>query len=153
MFYQLGKNRPEWVPEVISHWLRRRLAVFAAKGEDLKRADVFGNDQFAVEPVGNAAVNAPVEFVGHVLPVILEISDRAVYDDAAPPKHDSVWPTLIKTRHLGADGACLAGLDTALAKLARDGHDLRPVIDELRRRDTYIANHLLQVLYAAGADQ
>jgi hypothetical protein len=153
MFYQLGKKRPEWVPEVISHWLRRRLALVTSTDKNLKRADVFGDDQFAAEPIGNAAENAPTEFVRHVLPVILEISDRAVYEDAAPPKHDAVWPTLIKTRHLRADGACLVGLDTALAKLARDGHDLRTVIDELRRRDTHIANHLLQVLYTAGADQ
>lgn len=153
MFYGLGEDRPEWVPEVISHWLRRRLAVLATTGEDLKRGDLFRHDQFAAEPIGSAATNAPAEFVRHVLPVILEISDRAVYDDAVPPKHDAVWPTLIKTQHLGADGACLMGLETALGKLARDGHDLRAVIEDLRRRDTNIANHLLQVLYTAGADR
>jgi hypothetical protein len=153
LFYQLGKRRPEWVPEVVSHWLRRRLTVLATAGEDLKRRDLFGHDQFAAEPIVNAATNAPAEFVGHVLPVILEISDRAVYEDALPPKHDAVWPTLIKSQHLGVDGACLVGLDTALAKLARDGHDLRSVIDELRRRATNIANHLLQVLYTAGVDR
>jgi hypothetical protein len=153
MFYELGKRRPEWVPEIIAHWLRRRIAVLAAKGEDLGRGDVFGQDQFAEEPIGNAATNAPIEFLQHVMPVILDLCDGTVYEDAEPPKHDAVWPLLIRSDHLGADGACLAGLDMALATLARDGHDLRPVIDELRRRDTYIANHLLQVLYAAGANR
>jgi hypothetical protein len=154
LFYELGNKRPEWVPEVIAHWLRRRIAVLEAKGEDLKRADVFGYDQFGAEPIGNAAPNAPIEFVQHVLPVILEISDRAVYEDAAPPKRSAVWPSLIKSDHLvDADDACLAGLATALATLARNAHDLRPAIDELRRHDTYIANQLLQVLYTAGADR
>ena len=152
IFYRLGKARPAWIPEVISHWLRRRLAVLAATGETVER--VFGHDEFAADPIGNAAMNAPAEFVEHVLPVILEISDRTAYDDATLPKRDAVWRRLItKTRHLDVDSACLEGLDTALATLARNGHDLRPVIDELRPRDTYVANHLLQVLYAAGADR
>jgi hypothetical protein len=74
------------VPEVISHWLRRRLAVLTATGDNLKRTDVVGHDQFAADPVGTAATNVPAEFVRHVLPVILEISDRAVYDDAIAAK-------------------------------------------------------------------
>lgn len=153
MFYQLGKRRPEWVPEVIAHWLQRRLAILAAKGENPRRAEVFGHDQFAEEPIDDAATNAPALFVEHVLPVILEISDQAVYEDAVPPKHDAVWPTLIKSDHLGAEGACLTGLDMALSTLVRDGHDMRAVIDELRRRDTHIANHLLLGAYTAGADR
>lgn len=153
MFYQLGKQRPQWVPEVIAHWLRRRTAVLAAKGEALGRAEIFGYDQFAEEPIGDAAAKAPLEFVRHVLPVILDLSDRAVYKDATPPKHDAVWPILIKSDHAGADGACITGLNTALKRLARDGHDLRAVIDDLRRRDTYVANYLLQVLFTAGANR
>lgn len=153
MFYELGKRRPQWVAEVIAHWLRRRIMVLEEDGKELGRAEVFGHDQLAEEPIGDAAANAPLEFVQHVLPVILDLSDRTVLADAAPPKHDAVWPTLMKSDHLGADGACLTGVGRAIATLAHDGHDLRPVIDELRRRDTYIANHLLQVLYTAGADR
>lgn len=77
MFYQLGKDRPEWVPEVISHWLRRRLVVLGAEGKDLRRSEVFGDDRDAAEPIENAAMKASPEFVRHVLDVILEISDGA----------------------------------------------------------------------------
>jgi hypothetical protein len=55
MFYQLGKRRPEWVPEVVAHWLRRRLAVLAANDEDPNRTALFGHDQFAREPIDMAA--------------------------------------------------------------------------------------------------
>lgn len=153
IFYDLGKKRPLWVPEVIASWVRRRITVLVAKGENLGRSGIFGHDQFAEEPIADAAKSAPLEFVQHVLPVILDLSERAVHKDAVRPKTDAVWPALIKSDHMGADGACLAGLDTALATLARDGHNLDPVIEDLRRRDTYIANHLLQVLYTAGADR
>lgn len=153
IFYSLGQRRPQWVPEVIAHWLRRRIAVLAEGGDDLKCADVFGDDQCAAEPIIKAASSAPREFVRHVLPVLLDVSDGAACEGAAPPRHDAMWPMLIRSKHLGPDDACLAGLATALATLASDGDDLRWVIDELQRRDTYIANHLLQVVYAAGADR
>lgn len=61
MFYELGKRRPEWVAEVVARWLRRRMAVVAAKGEDLKRGTLFGHDQFAEKPIVNAAANSPME--------------------------------------------------------------------------------------------
>lgn len=54
LFYRLGKRRPEWVSEVISHWLRRRLEVLTTTGEDLTRGDLFGHDPFGAEPIGDA---------------------------------------------------------------------------------------------------
>ena len=33
MLHNLGAKRPEWVPEVVAHWLRRRLAVIRGAGE------------------------------------------------------------------------------------------------------------------------
>ena len=153
MFYQLGQRRPEWVPEVISHWLRRRLALCAAEDADLARDGIFRGDDFAREPIGNAAANAPIEFVRHVLPVVLELVELAVYGDTQAPRRDSLWPMLVKRNHLGADDACLSGLAAALAALSRGGHDLRLVISDLRGRTSYIANYLLQTVYEAGADR
>jgi hypothetical protein len=153
LFHGLGKGRPEWIPEVISHWLRRRIAKVLASDGMLTRTNLFAYDQFAQPPISTAAKNAPVEFVKHVLAVVLEICDLAVYHAAALPRRDTVWPILIKSDHPRAEDACLAGLATALGTLAGDGADMREVIDDLRHRDTYIANHLLQVLYTAGADR
>ena len=153
MLHNLGENRPEWVPEVLAHWLRRRLTVICTAGEDLRQGEeLLGYDQSAVKMLDTSAKRAPAVFVEHVLPVVLEISDFALTGDEMP-KRDTVWPILIKTEYPGGEDACLSALAGTVATLAREGgEDLRDVIADLRRRDTHIANHLLLALYAgAGA--
>ena len=151
MLYGLDKNRPEWVPEVLAHRLRRRLEVIRAEGGDLRRREIFGQNHSAAEMISKSAERAPAVFVERVLPVVLDISDSALTGDT-PPKRDAVWPILIKTDHPDGEGACLLGLTRALATLAREGTaDLRDEIAGLRRRDTHVANHLLLALYTGGA--
>ena len=147
----LGKSRPEWVPEVMAHRFRRRLAVVRASGRDLRTREFFGYEQSAAVMFNTSAKHAPAVFVEHVLPVVLEISDSALIG-GTPPKRDAVWPLLVKTDYPGGEEACLLELAGALATLARDGTaDLRDVIPDLRRRDTHVANHLLLALYTGGA--
>ncbi len=144
------ETHPEWVAEVLAHRLRRRFKILRDVGERLNRRNLIGYDRSAAEIFSGSAERAPAEFVRHVLPVVLQISDAALTDDK-PPKRDSVWPVPIKTEHPGGEDACLAGLVGALAALAREGAaDLRNVIADLRRRDTHVANHLLLALYAGG---
>ena len=151
MLHNLRENRPEWVPEVLAHRLRRRLTVIRTAGEDLRQGEEFlGYDQSAAKMFDTSAKRAPAVFVEHVLPVVLEISDFALTGDA-PPKRDAVWPILMKNEYPGGEDACLSGLAGAVTTLAREGGaDLRDVIADLRRRDTHIANHLLLALYAGG---
>ena len=151
MLHNLGENRPEWVPEVLAHWLRRRLTVIRTAGEDLRQGEeLLGYDQSAAKMFDTSAKRAPAVFVEHVLPVVFEISDFALTGDELP-KRDAVWPILIKTEYPRGEDACLSGLAGAVATLAREGgEDLRDVIADLRRRDTHIANHLLLALYAGG---
>ena len=150
MLYELSENCPEWIPEVLAHRLRRRLAVMHAVGETLGRWELLGYDDSVVE-AEKSATQAPAAYVEHVLPVVLEISDSALTGDK-PPKYDAVWSVLIKSEFRSGEDACLAALAGALATLARDGSTaLRDVIADLRRRDTHIANHLLLALYAGGA--
>ena len=151
MLHGLGENRPEWVPEVMAHRFRRRLAVVRASGRDLRTREFFGYEQSAAVMFNTSAKHAPAVFVEHVLPVVLEISDSALIG-GTPPKRDAVWPLLVKTDYPGGEEACLLELAGALATLARDGTaDLRDVIPDLRRRDTHVANHLLLALYTGGA--
>ena len=153
MLYGLEKNRPEWIPEVLAHRLRRRLAVIRAAGEHLGRRELLGYDGSAVKMIHESAERVPAVFVEHVLPVVLEISDSALTGDK-PPKYDAVWTVLIKSESRNGEDACLAALAGALATLAQgDSAGLRDVIAELRRRDTHIANHLLLALYAGGASR
>ena len=148
----LGKKRPDWIPEVLAHRFRRRLAVVRADGGDLRGWKFFRHDRSAAVLFNTSARHAPAVFVEHVLPVVLEISDFFALSSNTPPKHDAVWPILTKTDHPGGGEACLPELAGALATLAREGAtDLRDVIADLRRRDTHVANHLLLALYTGGA--
>ena len=151
VLHNFGEIRPEWVPEVLAHRLRRRLTVIRAAGEDLGERELLGCDYSAVEMIAKSAERAPAVFVEHVLPIVLEISDSALTGDK-PPKHDAVWSILVKTEHPDGEDACLSRLASALAALAREHSlDVRGVITDLRRRDTHIANHLLLALYRGGA--
>ena len=153
MLYGLDENRPEWVPEILAHRLRRHLAIIRADDGDFRSRELLGYDHSAVEMINKSAERAPAAFVEHVLPVVLDISDSALTGDT-PPKRDAVWPILIKTDHPGGEEACLLALAGALATLAREcTADIRGVIPDLRHRDTYVANYLLLALYAGGASR
>ena len=149
--HALGENRPEWIPEALAHRFRRRLAVVRADGGGLPGWKFFRDDQSAAVLFNTSARHASAVFVKHVLPVVLEISDSALFGDT-PPKLDAVWPILTKTDHPRGEEECLPELAGALATLAREGAtDLRDVIADLRPRDTHVANHLLLALYTGGA--
>ena len=149
--HDLIEHRPEWVPEILAHWLHRRLAIIHANGEDLGRTEIFGDDFSAAEMFDKSAESVPAVFVERVLPVVLEISDSTLIGDT-PPKRDAVWGSPIKTSNPSVKDTCLSGLSGALAALAReDSTGLREVIADLRQRDTHVANHLLLALYTGGA--
>ena len=151
LLYPLGKNRPEWIPEVLACRLRRRLAVMRAAGKNLCSGEILGYAHAAAEMLLRSAEQAPAAFVKHVLPVILQISDAALTGDT-PPRRDTVWPWLMRISNPSDEAACLSGLASALAALAsKDANDLHNVIAGLRSRDTYVSNHLLLALYRGGA--
>ena len=151
LLYGLRENRLDWVAEVTAHRLRRRRSIVPAHGGTPSREDLFGRDPFAGKVLLESANEAPVAFVEHMLPVVLEISDSAVTGDTRP-KRDAVWSVLVKTKRPDGEEASLEGLAGALAALAGDHTvDLDNRIAELRRRGTHVANHLLLALYAGGA--
>lgn len=146
----LGEHRPEWVPEVVAHRLRRRLAVLSATGQDLGGHDLPGYDDHAAAMFARAAEHAPDAFVEHVLGPLLDVSDATLTGDR-PPRHDAVWPIVTRTEYPEADHACLDGLAAALAARARhDEQGLADIVADLRRRDTHVANRLLLALYAGS---
>lgn len=107
MFYDLEATRPEWIPELIAHWLRRRLSLTRSQNERVDWNTLFKHDNFASKPIQIAGAKAAASFVREVLPVILEITDAAAHEDVALPKHDAVWPIIFKSEHLMAQDACL----------------------------------------------
>lgn len=157
MLHGLAKARPAWVPEVIAHWLRRRVALIrqqaTAEGGKPNWHDIFNHDDFGTKYFHEAATKAPAAFVQNVLPIVTEISDAAVYDhESSPPKRDAVWPILFDSQHDFADSACRNALVAALEALAKEEPEtLDDDVAALRRRETYIANFLLLSLFKAGA--
>ena len=151
MLYGLEKSHPEWIPEVLAHRLRRRLAIIESAGEKPGRWELIGDDHSVAEMAEKSATQAPAAYVEHVLPVVLEISDSALTEDD-PPRRDAVWPYLIRSEHPSGEYACLSALAGALATLGLEGTtNLKDMISDLRHRDTHIANHLLLALFAGGA--
>lgn len=156
LFYGLGKVRPGWVAEIVAHWLRRRIALIRPQRNEHGRVpwgDLFNHDSFGQDELYESATNAPFEFIEHVLPVVLEIADAAVYEGKDKmPLRDCVWPFLMKTKHESIEAALITALTYAFTKCAETPeYDLSGVIDELQRRNTYIANLLLLSLYTSGA--
>jgi hypothetical protein len=156
MFNKLGEEQPRWMTEVIAHWLIRRACLIQPlqMGEKVNWGDLFNHDNFASKHFHDAAAKAPEAFVQHVLPVLLEISDAAIYESkSSPPKPDFVWPVLRNMGYESPEGACRNALTMALKALAKNTAEiLHSVVPELQRRETSFANFLLLSAYTAGAE-
>ena len=151
MLYGLGEARPEWVPEILGHRLRRRFTVVRAAGRDMGGSQFLEYDGIAAEMIHKAGQRAPMAFVEHLLPVVLEISDATAHGDT-PPRRDAIWPPVILPEEPRGEDACLPALAAALAASAGDGAPVPDgAIAALRCRKTHVANHLLMAFYSGGA--
>lgn len=158
MLYGLAEARPEWISEILAHWLRRRLVLVQQQKDvdgRVQWSDIFGHDDFGSPQIHKAAEKTPVIFVQSVLPIILAITDAAVRNDKPdPPRRDEVWQTLFKNEHESIDEACLSSLVYALQRIAVESPDsLDAAVASLRMRNTYIANFLLLNLYSANGSR
>ncbi len=156
MLHGLGTAQPEWLPEVIAHWLRRRIELVqqvVPSGETPNWRDLFPQENFIWEDFHQSATKEAATFVLHVAPVLLEAADAAVtVQDNQLPRHDSIWPFLVQGDRHSLRSTCLDSLTRALEALAKtESETLTKILDELRRRDTYISNYLLQHLYISRA--
>ena len=155
MMYDLGKERPAWISEVLARWLLRRFSIVQKNTDSGGRPDwynLFGHDDFGSEPLSNSATKSPDKFVQRVLPVVLKITDETVYEGQEPPKRDAVWSLLLDSAHVSVSQACREAIAVALEKLAeRKAESITETFAELRSRETYMANYFLLRAYTAGA--
>lgn len=152
---RVADKRLEWIPEVLAHWLSRRFSIIRETKDGMGRPDwwnLFNHDGFGSEHIYDSAAKFPEEFVRHVLPAVLKITDETVYtEDKARPKRDPVWSYLINSEHASIDQACRQALAGAVEKLAETKSDgIAEILTKLRSRDTYMANYLLLRAYTAG---
>jgi hypothetical protein len=154
MFYDLEKTHPGWVAELLAHWLRRRMILINRVQGDatVNWKNLFNHDNFGRDTVYEAAHNAPCDFVRHVLPAVLEISDAAAYKGRSEHlQRDAVWPALIITEHESLDAAVLTSLAGALKTCGETPHTfLTTIVRQLQSHDTFVANILLLKIFAGG---
>ena len=158
MLGNLGKKRPEWIPEVLKYWLLRRFSITqktmdsGGKPDRLHWRNLFSHDGFGSEPICNSATKCPDVFVRSVLPVVLKITDETAYGEGQDrPKRDAVWSYFFGREHPSIDESCREALAVALGKLADMELDgIGEILADLQSRDTYMANYLLLRTYTAG---
>ena len=152
------KKRPDWISEVLAHWLLRRFSIIQKAVDSDGRpnwrtwSNLFNHDEFGSDPIHNSATKFPDKFVQHVLPVVLKITEETICEGQTPPKRDAVWSYLFNSEHPSIDESCREALAVALEKLADVELDgIGEILAELQSRDTYMANYLLLRAYTAGA--
>ena len=155
--HSLKDERADWIPEALSHWLLRRLSIIQ-EASDLGASpnwnDLFNYYDSDSKPIYDSATKFPEKFVQHVLPVILKISDAAVYQGHKDlPNHDKVWWTFRFGREYESiEEVCRKAIALAVEKLAEKKSDrIDEILTKLRIRETYMANFLLLRAYTAGA--
>ncbi len=156
---RVEEKRPEWIPEVLAHWLLRRFSIIQNTEDSGGKLDwrswrnLFGYDGFGSEPICDSATKCPDKFVHHVLPAVLKITDETVYGEGQDrPKRDAVWSYFFGREHPSIDESCREALAVALEKLAEMELDgIGDILTEIQSRDTYMANYLLLRTYTAGA--
>ena len=155
MLHNLARTRPEWIAEVLAHWLLRRLSIVRQTRSDTgepKWHELFNHERGSKE-IQDAVIKAPEAFAQHVLPVVLKIADESTYKTVnPPPRHDAVWGILFADDHLLLSQTCKGAVATAVEKLAEvkvDGID--DILTELRGHTTQTANFILLRAYIAGA--
>ena len=147
----------DWIPELINHWLLRRLSIIqeaCAPGESPNWRNLFNPDDSVSKYIYDSANQFPDKFVQHVLPVILKISDAAVYQQGHKdlPKSDAVWTFWPDSEYDPIEEVCRKAVALAVEKIAEKKSDcIAEILANLKIRDTYMANFLLLRAYTAGA--
>ena len=154
--HSLKDERADWIPEALSYWLLRRLSIIqeaSAPGASPNWNDLFSYYDSDSKPIYDSATKFPEKFVQHVLPVILKISDAAVYHGHIDlPNHDTVWTFWFGREYEPIEEVFRKAVALAVEKLAEKRSDrIVEILEELRSRQTYMANFLLLRAYTAGA--
>lgn len=155
--YGRSKVPPDWIAEVVAHWLRRRLSITQEAKDDTGKIDwrkLFDRDILGPEPIQYSASEASEEFTKHVLPVILKIADEAVYEEITDiPRRDAVWGSFVRGEHGLIDQVYRNAISLAIEKLAEtQSESIDKILTKLRSRETHMANFLLLRAYTTGAE-
>lgn len=154
----LPESHPDWVCELIGHFLRRRLILTLKQGQ-FNPFDINGNigtnsrDIFK-RALLTSAEGAPVEFVNQLLPFMLHVIGFTAQSADGPPYNDPVWKYHHYDWAVDASDAILAGMETALSELAVNRPEyLEYVAGQLDDLDFETIQYLLIRAYTANGER
>ena len=147
-WHKLGGRRPEWMAELVAAVTRGANRMIRAAGGREPSWRLLGGGLGEQDAVEEAARAAPRAFAEFVLSPVLELSELAGHG-TAPPRWDTVWQAAPsgETGSLSLTDTLVTALADALSTWASEGSLPRTIVDDLRRRDTGISNHMLLAIY------
>lgn len=156
MFYGLTESKPEWIPELFAHWLRRRFTLVSTQCGPEGEANwsmLLGDDDSGQVALSKSAKLFPNSFVQCSLGLCLEIAEAAASRDESRPRRDAVWLNLFPGEIMSMASVCAEALRESLRVMADGNSDAIPeIVADLRRRDTYFSNLLLITIYTAAVN-
>lgn len=153
MFYDFGKNHPDWCAELTAHWIDRKVAIAKACVETGDEPSLHWLDDSGVDDLIDSATRAPKIFLEQVIPAILRASAAFAYPDDGTLVRDQIWPTRFPADYMGIVEAIPNACETAFKILAEnDPCSLRSIISLLRESPLYTANHLLQNAFLSAPE-
>ena len=151
LVYDLAEKNPARVCEIVGVWLERQLEL--AKVSDRGEYSVsFHYDTFAVDPISKAAKQTPLDFIQHVLPIVLSIAFWAKCTEDELPRRDRVWLYLTARDEFGSpQDIALHHLQSALKAVAeKNPEQLTSATEVLGASELNIANVLLLAIYSGN---
>lgn len=157
MVYDLDKDQPAWVIELLVVWLRRRAQIIQQKSfkedETPKWNKVFPSGQSGAMTVSKAVELCPDEAIESLLPLALDLAEQSSYGGDVPPFRDAVWGYSFNSQYPDLRQVSESALCKTLEKTAKDSpEDLDEVIANLLGRQSYFSNKILLCIFTAGAE-
>jgi hypothetical protein len=152
MIHGLAEQRPDWCAELAARWLNRQVVLASASSESEASPRLRFDDDFGVNDLFTSARGNPVAYLENVLPAIISASVTFAFgEDEEELPRDRLWPSRVRSEHIGLCEAFLSACETALKLVGQQSPDpLRPFINQLRSRQLYTTNHLLLSAYESN---
>ena len=149
--YDLSNKSPARVCEIVGIWLTRQLEL-AKQTDSGEHLVSLRYDNFAEQPVTEAAEAEPLAFIKNVFPGVLSMATWACRPEDELPRKDRVW-LYISVHETGGStqDLILRRLRDAFRKVAGDDPEqLREYVAVLRASELYVANILLLSIYSGN---
>jgi len=157
LIYSLPEQHPEWVCDVIGHYLNRHLNLSLAVGQ----SNPFDHDTGTItsstygdQVFGESAGKAPEAFVARVLPFMRRVMELTAQQEDNSPWSDLVWTYRYKYEYDNIEDALLDAMEAALHALVMNKSDaLVNFLEQLKSLNFETAQYLLISSYTEDGER